>query len=67
MKRPRLVVKATLRYNFPIPECLTDFGNFVGITVESVYNLPDQVTEGMNFDAIFSLPYFGDVSLSVFF
>lgn len=61
VKLPRLLVVASFEEDdFPV-EILSEHSNVVGITVESVYNPPDNVTEGTLFDAMISIPSFGDV------
>ncbi|KAK6640364.1 hypothetical protein RUM44_012057 [Polyplax serrata] len=62
VKLPRLLVVASFEEDdFPV-EILSEHSNVVGITVESVYNPPDNVTEGTLFDAMISIPSFGDRS-----
>lgn len=60
---PRMIVLAAAE-DEAILESANRFNNVIGITVESVYNVPKYVSEGTLFDAIFMLPCFDDVRIN---
>lgn len=60
-KLPRLVIVASIEDEKFLIEKLNEYYNVMGITIESVYNSPEHITEGTPFDAIISIPSFDDV------